>query len=122
MIDPSGLIVKPEAALAQIGERIDTPAPPPGDGQGGDKLRPEPPGPSLPRRFYASVAIDPNRAGRDVGRIAEEVLQRLTTLPRAGVRLTLEIEAEAPAGVPDDVRRVVTENCRFNPDIYGTGF
>ncbi len=111
-IDPSGLIVKPEAALAQIGEQIDTPTPPPGDGEDGGKAPPEPPGPSLPRRFYASVTIDPNRAGRDVGRIAEEVLQHLTTLPRAGVRLTLEIEADAPDGVPDDVRRVVTENCQ----------
>ena len=56
-------------------------------------------------------SIDPDRAGRDVGRIAEEVLQHLTTLPRANVKLTLEIEAEAPEGVPDDVQRIVTENC-----------
>ena len=58
------------------------------------------------------MTIDPNRAGRDVGRIAEEVLQHLTTLPRAGVRLTLEIEADAPDGIPDDVQRVVAENCQ----------
>jgi uncharacterized protein len=110
VIDPSGLIVKPEIALAQIGkERDDPPRPPPGDEQ--DDSKP-PPKPSLPRRFYASVTIDPDRAGRDVGRIAEEVLQHLTTLPRADVKLTLEIEAHAPDGVPDDVQRVVTENCQ----------
>lgn len=58
------------------------------------------------------MTIDPDRAGRDVGRIAEEVLQHITTLPRADVKLTLEIEARAPDGVPDDVQRIVTENCQ----------
>jgi hypothetical protein len=58
------------------------------------------------------VAIDPDRAGRGVGRIAEEVLQHLTTLPRADVKLTLEIQARTLDGVPDDVQRIVTENCQ----------
>jgi hypothetical protein len=58
------------------------------------------------------VRIDPNRAGRDVGRIAEEVLQHLATLPRASMKLTLEIEADAPEGIPDEVQRVVPENCQ----------
>jgi hypothetical protein len=39
------------------------------------------------------------------------VLQHLTTL-RANVMLTLEIEAYALDGVPDDGQRVVTENCQ----------
>jgi uncharacterized protein len=113
VIDPVGLIVKPETALAQIEkERGGTPAPRPGNGDDGGRPSPKPPGPSLPRRFYASVTIDPDRAGRDVGRIAEEVLQHLTTLPRADMKLTLEIEAHAPDGVPDDVQRIVIENCQ----------
>ncbi len=105
-IDLSGLLVKPEIALAQI-ER-ESGGQPPG------KVPPPPPPPplSLPRRFYASVTIDPIRAGSQVGRVAEEVLQHLTTLPRAGVRLTLEIEADAPEGIPDNVQRVVAENCQ----------
>jgi uncharacterized protein len=111
--DPSGLLVKPEIALAQIErDRGISPPLPPGDGKDNGRLPPKPPGPSLPRRFYANVTIDPNRAGRDVGRMAEEVLQHLTTLPRANLKLTLEIEADAPEGVPDDVQRVVTENCQ----------
>jgi hypothetical protein len=48
----------------------------------------------------------------DVGRIAEEVLQHLTTLERANVRITLDVQAEAPEGIPDGVQRVVTENCQ----------
>lgn len=67
---------------------------------------------ALPRRFYAMVDIDPDRAGRDVGRIAEEVLQHLTTLPNANVKVTVEIESEVPEGVADDVQRVVNENCQ----------
>jgi hypothetical protein len=57
------------------------------------------------------VTIDPNRAGRDIGRIAEEV-QHLTTLERANVRIILDVQADAPEGVPDDVQRVVAENCQ----------
>jgi hypothetical protein len=56
--------------------------------------------------------VDRDRASCEVGRIAEQVLQHLTTLPRADVRLTLEIEADAPDGMPDDVQRIVTENCQ----------
>jgi hypothetical protein len=58
------------------------------------------------------VSVDPTRAGRDVGRIAEEVLQHLTTLSGANIRVTLDVEADVPGGVPEDVQRVVTENCQ----------
>ena len=34
------------------------------------------------------------------GWITEEVLQHLTTLPHVNVKLTLEIEADTPDGVP----------------------
>ena len=88
------------------------------DGGGGDvAVDPPPPPTELPaekrtRRFFGSVALDPDRTSRDAGRIAEEVLQHLTTLPGAKVEVTLEIHAELPDGVPDDVRRIVDENCR----------
>ncbi len=95
-------------ALAQIGEDV---AEPPPEHEADDR-QPEPGRPGPPRRFYASVAIDPDRAGRDVGRIAEEVLQHLTTLRGAKVKITLDVDAEIPEGVPDDVQRVVTENCQ----------
>ena len=47
-----------------------------------------------------------------MGDVAEEVLQNLTTLPGAKVRVTVEIEAEFPEGVAADTQRVVDENCR----------
>jgi hypothetical protein len=64
------------------------------------------------RRFHGSETLDPDRLGRDAGRIAEEIVQHLTTLKDADVRLTLEIDADLPHGAPDNVVRIVTENSR----------
>ena len=50
--------------------------------------------------------------GRDASRIAEEVIAHLSGLIGSEVRVTLEIEADIPDGVPDDVVRTVTENSR----------
>lgn len=38
------------------------------------------------------MVLDPTRLGRDAGRVAEEVIAHLAGLPRADVRITLEIE------------------------------
>jgi hypothetical protein len=91
VIDPSGLLLKPETALAEIAKHQGLPPPnTDGDSVEGDEEQRQPPAPILPRRFYASVEIDPNRAGRDVGRIAEEILQHLTSCatPTYGSRWT----------------------------------
>ena len=64
------------------------------------------------RRFFGTVRLDPDRAGRDMGTVAEEVLQHLTTLPGAEVEVSVEISAKVPAGVDRTVRRIVEENCR----------
>jgi hypothetical protein len=44
------------------------------------------------------VTLDATRVGRDAGRIAEEVISHLAGLVNAKVTVTLEIEAEIPAG------------------------
>ena len=64
------------------------------------------------RRFFGTVRLDPDRAGRDMGTVAEEVLQHLTILPGAEVEVSVEISAKVPAGVDRTVRRIVEENCR----------
>ena len=51
-----------------------------------------------------SAEFNSDRAGRDTGQIAEEVLQNLTTLPSGKVRVTVEIEAEIPNGVSEDIQ------------------
>jgi hypothetical protein len=64
----------------------------------------------LPRRFHASVTLDPDRVGRDAGRIADKVLSHLSTLPGPKLKVSVEIEAEIPEGAPEDVQRTVSEN------------
>jgi hypothetical protein len=44
--------------------------------------------------------------------IATSVVQHLTGLLDAKVKVTIEIEAELPSGAPESVVRTVTENCR----------
>jgi uncharacterized lipoprotein YbaY len=49
---------------------------------------------------------------RDIGQIAEAIVQHLASLPGATVTVTLEIHADAPQGVPEQTIRTVTENSR----------
>ncbi len=65
-----------------------------------------------PTRFHGTVELDPERVGRDAGRVAEEVIAHLNGLVRAQVRITLEIEAAMPDGASEALMRTVTENSR----------
>lgn len=70
------------------------------------------PPPKKLRRFYGSVDLESIRVTRDVRIVADEVLQHLTSLLGAEVKVTLEINVEVPDGVPEHIVRTVTENCR----------
>lgn len=67
---------------------------------------------SLLRRFFETVEIDAGCAGRDMGQLAEEALQQLTTLPGGKVTVTVDIQAELSEGVAPDLQRVIDENRR----------
>jgi predicted AAA+ superfamily ATPase len=67
---------------------------------------------TLPHRFYGAVTINPRMMAGDAGKIMEEVVKHLTTLYGSNVRVTLEIQADVPGGVPEDTRRTIEENCR----------
>ena len=132
----TGLLVRPAVALRQqeaealqaaasrpaptvitggataIGAGGITPLPGAGTTPGGEVVPPPPLPPATPRRFHGSVTLDSTRVGRDAGRIADEVIAHLAGLVGATVTVTLEIEAEIPAGAPDHVVRTVTENSR----------
>ncbi len=125
VMNSSSLLVNPEAARAQLeaeeAEREARELAADGEAkpkhgitytpQGrGDWQVTEPLGVSRPRRFYASVTLDPERVGRDAGKIADEVLSHLSVLPRAKLTVSMEIEAELPEGAPEDVQRTVSEN------------
>ena len=63
-------------------------------------------------RFHGTVTLDATRVGRDASRIADEVIVHLAGLVGTTVTVTLEVNAEIPAGAPDQVVRTVTENSR----------
>ena len=52
------------------------------------------------------------RAVRDAQQVIEEVIQHLTSLPNATVEVTMDIRATTSDGVPDNIVRTITENCR----------
>ena len=131
-VDGPGLLVRPEVARRQLDAEV---KPPPGvsgtpyaDGEypgepaglggalatdtGGAPAEPVDAAPRAPKRFHGAVVLDTDRVGRDASRIADEVIAHLAGLVGAEVTVTLEVEAEVPAGVPENVVRIVTENSR----------
>lgn len=123
--DLSGYLVKPDVAERQLIQDIPKPPPgppvppvypphgnPPPGPPGGGYPPPVNPPVRKPRRYYGTVQLDSTRVGRDAGKIAEEVLQHLSSLMGAKVKVILEIEADVPDGVPENVVRTVTENSR----------
>ncbi len=121
---PLGLIVRPDAAQRQLA--VEAPQAPdeaakPSNGSGGPSIAVS--GSSTPsakvavvaappKRFHGSVTLETTRVGRDAGRIADEVIAHLAGIVGSEVKVTLEVEANIPFGVPDHVVRTVTENCR----------
>jgi hypothetical protein len=125
-LDSASLIVKPDAATAQLTKDAEqqaratyTPTGDPANGQpvaettfavdapAGAIL--QPPTVRL-TRFHGSVTLDPSRMGRDAGRIAEEIVSHLAALKGAKVQVSLEIQIEVADGVPDEVIRIIQEN------------
>jgi len=119
ILDARSVVVKPEVARRQMDEDAKKAATTittttaggkeQSDGKD-DKRRPAVT--VQPKRFHATVRLDPTRLARDAGEIAQEVVQHLTTLEDAEVEVNLEIQAKIPGGVTDKTVRDVTENCR----------
>lgn len=116
--DDSGLLVNPAVARKQMEDARLPESKPPVGGSSTEKdghLPPGPPSPPktrLPTRFHGTVSLDATRVGRDAGRVADEVISHLAGLVGGRVRVTLEIDAEVPSGVPENVVRIVNENGR----------
>jgi len=58
------------------------------------------------------VHLDPSRPTRDFGKITEEVIEHFTALVGTDVELIVEIRAERPDGLPDEIARTIVENAR----------
>lgn len=67
-------------------------------------------GPPRPKRFYATVELDPSRPAPQVGQIAQSILSELERAKGTKIRIRLDIEAEASGGFPEDVESVVSDN------------
>ncbi|MFO0906457.1 MAG: Swt1 family HEPN domain-containing protein [Pirellulales bacterium] len=127
IIDDGSVLVRPEAAQAQLdadhrpahtgsGETIvpDQPKTGPVVGPSTPVAPITPPAPATPTpaRFHGSVQVDPLRLGRDASRIAEEVVQHLTAIVGATVVVTIEIQSNLPEGASEKLVRDLSENCR----------
>lgn len=112
------LLVKSEVARTQMNvesKKAPVTGPLPSTDTSGKKpstpgIKDSPKAPSQPKRFHGTVTLDSARVGRDAARIAEEIIGHLTSLPGATASITLEIDIEAPNGIPEDRVRAVTEN------------
>jgi hypothetical protein len=128
--DDTGLLVTSEIARQQIDQETAPPVPAGGDSDNARSPDPAPtpahptgPPPSAkPKRYHGTVTLDSARVGRDAGRIADEVVTHLVGLVGSKVTVTLEIQAEIPAGAPDNVVRTVTENSRTLKFSANSGF
>ncbi|HEY8164061.1 MAG TPA: Swt1 family HEPN domain-containing protein [Gemmatimonadaceae bacterium] len=113
-VNLGGIVVKSEVAAKQLQteaaqtttlmEVRDAPAQIP--------IRPEPAPPSLPKRFVLDVNVDPLRLPRDAGQIAEAIVAHLNGLVGAKLSISLQVDARVPNGIPENVQRTVTENCK----------
>lgn len=64
------------------------------------------------KHFYMSVKLDNTRVNRDINNYVQEIIQHLMAVNGAEVELKLEVEVEAPEGIPSSTVRTVSENCR----------
>ncbi|MCD6320938.1 AAA+ family ATPase, partial [Candidatus Bipolaricaulota bacterium] len=113
---PVGLLVKPGVARHQF-EKERAADKEPAEVKGKEKAPDEritevAPAKARPKRFYAVKDLDAAKAGLEASQIAKEVVAHLVGLPGAEVKITLEIQATFPEGAPEEIIRIVTENCR----------
>jgi predicted AAA+ superfamily ATPase len=125
-ITDTTLLVVPAAATAQtaaVTEPVDPPiidgGPTGGDpvvgpvGRGGGTATGSPP-PPRPRntRFFGVYKLDPDRYGRDLTKLSQEILQPLAAVDGVELEITVELHARQADGFPDDKVRVILENAR----------
>ncbi len=81
-----------------------------GGGVGASGNAETPPGAPQVRSFVGSVDVSAVSARMKLVELAEEIIAVLASDPHAEVKVTVEISGEFPRGVPDHVKRAVSEN------------
>jgi hypothetical protein len=131
------VLVHPVVARKQFDEDAKSKAPEPGyesggkeKGAGGEVEQPSPggevpggDGPGVivanrdPKRYFGSVTLNPQTLASQVSEISREVVAQLNGIYGSKVKISLEIQAEVPDGIPRDKRRIVesrAEELRFD--------
>ncbi len=62
------------------------------------------------KSFHSSVDVNPATAKVRMVNLADEIISVLASDPQATLRITVEINAEFPTGVSDQIKRAVSEN------------
>ena len=83
--------------------------PPGGTDVPGGFTPPDPPAPKN-TRFYGTVRLNPERFGRDLNHLYQEVIQHLAAPEGVELEITIEIQAVNKDGYPDTTTRIVSEN------------
>ena len=60
--------------------------------------------------FYGAAEVNASTAKIRLVQIAEEIVSVLASDPNATLKITLEIDAQFPDGVSDQIKRAVSEN------------
>jgi len=118
-LDPRSVLVKPEVALRQAEAEAASARPGAYPRPGASLLghstglaQAAASGDTRPRRFSGRVPMEADHFGRDAGKLRLDIVERLNGLPDANLKITLQIEAQIPGGIPEEMVREVTANCR----------
>lgn len=65
-----------------------------------------------PQRYFGSVTLNPQTLASQVREISNEVISNLQTIYGSQIRISLEIEAIVPDGIPEDRRSIVAEKSK----------
>ena len=115
VMDDTSVLVRREVAAKQ--KEQETPEIPTegGGGEGGEEEGggpEEPPKRTVQRRFYGRARLKPARLASGAGQIGDEIVQHLNALVGAEVEVIIEVHANVPDGIPENVARTVGENAR----------
>ncbi len=73
-----------------------------------------------PTFFHATTTMDGHRSLMKIGKIDENVLAHLASIPGAEVKITYTLEVTVPSGIPDNTLRTVNENAKsLKIDTHG---
>ena len=128
-VNPTDLLVKPHVAKAQRAKEKQKTDDPnsgtnvnPGGQQGGSTENPagngtsgggdNPVNDTLNRHFFMSANIDPVRVNKVVSTYVDEIIRYLMQVDGASVELRLEVDVNAPNGIPSNTVRTISENCK----------